>query len=94
MNCAGFDYNWHMNYNYDDSTAPLIPAGTILHVSSWLDNSAANRGNVDPNNWVGAGQRTIDEMAFAWIGWHDLTDEEYEAEVASREEARQRTDEN
>ena len=43
VNCAGFDYNWHMNYNYDDSTAPLIPAGTILHVSSWLDNSAANR---------------------------------------------------
>ena len=94
VNCAGFDYNWHMNYNYDDNTAPLIPAGTILHVSSWLDNSAANRGNVDPNNWVGAGQRTIDEMAFAWIGWHDLTDEEYEAEVAGREEARQRTDEN
>ena len=94
VNCAGFDYNWHMNYNYNDDTAPLIPAGTILHVSSWLDNSAANRGNVDPSNWVGAGQRTIDEMAFAWIGWADLTDEEYEAEVAARAEARQQTNDN
>ena len=93
VNCAGFDYNWHMNYNYAEHTTPLIPAGTILHVSSWLDNSAANRGNVDPSNWTGDGQRTIDEMAFAWIGWYDLTDEEYEAEVAAREEARlQRAD--
>ena len=92
VNCAGFDYNWHMNYNYADDAAPLIPAGTILHVTSWLDNSAANRGNVDPSNWVGSGQRTIDEMAFAWIAWYDLTDEEYEAELATRAEARQRTE--
>jgi len=94
VNCAGFDYNWHMNYNYDDDSAPLIPAGTILHVSSWLDNTSANRGNVDPTNWTGPGGRTIDEMAFAWIGWHDLTDEEYEAELAERQVARERTDDN
>jgi hypothetical protein len=92
VNCAGFDYNWHMNYNYEDDVAPLIPAGTILHVSSWFDNSAANRGNVDPSNWVGNGGRTIDEMGFAWIGWHDLTDEEYEAAVVERQAARERTD--
>ena len=92
VNCAGFDYNWHMNYNYEDETAPLIPAGTILHVTSWLDNSAAKRGNIDPSNWVGDGQRTIDEMAFAWIGWYDMTDEEYEAELEEREAARQRAD--
>ena len=92
VNCASFDYNWHMNYNYADDTAPLVPAGTILHVTSWHDNSAANLGNVDPSNWVGSGQRTIDEMGFAWIGWYDLTDEEYEAEVAARDEARRKTD--
>jgi len=91
INCAGFDYNWHMNYNYADHTSPLIPAGTILHVTSWHDNSEANRANLDPNNWVGSGQRTIDEMGFAWIGWHDMTDEEYEAEVAAREAARKKT---
>jgi hypothetical protein len=61
-------------------------------VSTWLDNSAANRGNIDPSNWVGDGQRTIDEMAFAWIGWYDMTDEEYEAELAEREAARRGTD--
>ena len=91
VNCASFDYNWHLNYNYADDTAPLIPAGTILHVTSWHDNSAANRANLDPGNWVGSGQRTIDEMGFAWIGWYDLTDEEYEAELAEREAARSKT---
>ena len=91
VNCAHFDYNWHMNYNYSDDTAPLVPAGTILHVTSWHDNSASNRGNLDPNNWVGSGQRTIDEMGFAWIGWYDMTDEEYEAELTAREESRQQT---
>ncbi len=91
VNCAGFDYNWHLNYNYADDTAPLIPAGTILHVTSWHDNSAANRANLDASNWVGSGQRTIDEMGFAWIGWYDLTDEEYEAELAEREAARSKT---
>ena len=92
VNCAGFDYNWHMNYNYADDAMPLIPAGTILHVTSWHDNSPANRGNIDPKNWAGSGQRTIDEMGFAWIGWHDMTDEEYEAELAVREAARKKTD--
>ena len=92
VNCAHFDYNWHMNYNYADDVAPLVPAGTILHVTSWHDNSSANRGNVDPSNWVGSGQRTIDEMGFAWIGWYDMTDAEYEAELAAREEARRKTD--
>jgi hypothetical protein len=31
-------------------------------------------------------------MAFAWIGWYDLTDEEYEAEVAARQESRQKAE--
>jgi hypothetical protein len=89
INCAHFDYNWHLVYNYADDVAPLIPAGTILHIISWHDNSASNRGNPDPKNWVGNGRgRTIDEMAFAWIGWYDLTDEEYEREVEARKSRR------
>lgn len=91
VNCAGFDYNWHMNYNYEDDSAPLVPAGTILHVTSWFDNSERNRGNVDASNWTGAGSRTIDEMGFSWIGWYDMTDEEYEAELAARKTAREKT---
>jgi hypothetical protein len=84
VSCANFNYNWHLNYSYSDEAAPIIPAGTILHTISWHDNSTANRSNPDPRNWVGDGQRTIDEMGFAWIGWFDLTDDEYKAELDAR----------
>ena len=84
VSCANFDYNWHLVYNYADDVAPLVPAGTILHTISWHDNTEANRVNPDPTNWTGNGGRTIDEMGFAWIGWYDLTDEEYEQELAER----------
>ena len=89
VSCAHFDYNWHLVYNYADDVAPLVPAGTILHIISWHDNTAGNRANLDPKNWVGNGRgRTIDEMAFAWIGWYDLTDGEYEEELAARKARR------
>lgn len=90
VSCANFNYNWHLTYNYADTAQPLVPAGTILHMISWHDNSAANKYNPDPRNWVGEGQRTIDEMGFAWIGWHELTDEEYKTQLAERKELRQR----
>jgi hypothetical protein len=42
---------------------------------------------------VGDGQRTIDEMGFFWIGWVELTDEEYKQQLADRKAARERTTE-
>ena len=90
VSCANFNYNWHLNYTYSDDAAPLVPAGTILHTISWHDNSNANKSNPDPKNWVGDGQRTIDEMGFAWIGWYDLSDEEYKSEVAARKASQQK----
>jgi hypothetical protein len=62
----------------------------VIHIISWHDNSAANRHNPDPKNWVGYGDRTIDEMGFSWIGWIDLTEEEYQKELAARNAARQK----
>ena len=61
-----------------------IPAGTTLHVISYHDNTNANRGNPDPKNWAGGGDRTIDEMAFAWISWYDLSEEEYAKQLTAR----------
>ena len=89
VSCANFDYNWHLVYNYADDVAPIVPAGTILHTISWHDNTEANRANPDPTNWTGNGGRTIDEMGFAWIGWYDLTEEEYAQELAARKARRE-----
>jgi hypothetical protein len=91
VSCANFNYNWHLTYNYADDVQPLAPAGTILHTISWHDNSTANKYNPDPKNWVGDGQRTIDEMGFAWITWYDLSDEEYQAEFNARKGVKRTT---
>ena len=87
VSCVNFDFNWHIVYNYEDEVQPIYPAGTKLHVISYHDNTEAHRGNVDSVNWSGGGSRTIDEMAFGWISWHDLTDEEYVAELEARKKA-------
>jgi mono/diheme cytochrome c family protein len=89
LNCANFNNNWHLTYNYADDAQPLVPAGTILHNIQWHDNTPANPRALDPKNWVGDGQRTIDEMGFFWIGWVELTQEEYEQAVAERKAAQQ-----
>ncbi|MBM3776838.1 MAG: hypothetical protein FJW23_01190 [Acidimicrobiia bacterium] len=84
VNCANFNNNWHLTYNYADDAQPLVPAGTILHNISWHDNRPTNPRATDPKNWVGDGQRTIDEMGFFWIGWIELTEEEYKQQLAER----------
>ena len=86
VNCANFNNYWHLTYNYADDAQPLVPAGTILHNITWHDNTKANPRATDPKNWVGDGQRTIDEMGFFWIGWIELTDEEYKTQLAERRE--------
>jgi hypothetical protein len=88
LNCASWNYNWHTAYNYADDVMPILPAGTIIQVISWMDNSTGNKFNPDPKNWTGDGGRTIDEMATSWIGWYDLTDEEYKQAAAARKAQR------
>jgi hypothetical protein len=89
VNCADFNNYWHLTYNYADEAQPLVPAGTILHNISWHDNTPANPRALDPKNWVGDGQRTIDEMGFFWIGWIELTEEEYQEQLAERKARQQ-----
>ena len=57
---------------------------TILHVIGWHDNTAANRYNPDPKNWVGFGNRSIDDMSFAWMSFFHMPTEEFETKVAER----------
>jgi hypothetical protein len=85
LNCVNnYQFGWHIVYNYADDVQPLLPAGTMLHVISWHNNTASNRYNPDPRNWVGFGQRSIDDMAFAWVNYVWLTDEDFKAQVDER----------
>jgi hypothetical protein len=81
---SDFNFNWMTTYQYADDVAPLLPKGTILKVTAWHDNTTAKKSNPDPNQWVGWGDRTVDEMAHAWINITYLKDEDYKAEQEKR----------
>ena len=87
-----FNFNWHNMYIYADEVAPLLPKGTILHFVAWYDNTAANKNNPDPNQWVGWGDRTVDEMGHAWLNITYYGDDEFKAEVAKRTASKTSTD--
>jgi hypothetical protein len=84
---ADFNFNWHNSYVYADNAAPLLPKGTILKITAWHDNTASNKANPDANVWVGYGDRTVDEMAHAWVNVTYMSDADYRAEVAARRQA-------
>ncbi len=92
---GNFNFNWMTNYIYDDDAAPLLPKGTVIHVSAWYDNTKANKNNPDSDQWVGYGDRTVDEMAHAWMNVTYFNDAEYQALLAERKAktARATTDE-
>ncbi|MBM3770169.1 MAG: hypothetical protein FJW27_02570 [Acidimicrobiia bacterium] len=76
---------WHTSHVYEDDYAPLIPKGAVLVVTGYYDNTVKNKGNPDPDQWVGGGSRTADEMSHAWIAVTHLDDEGYAQIVADRE---------
>jgi hypothetical protein len=81
---GNFNFNWMTNYIYDDDAAPVFPKGTVIQVSAFYDNTKANKNNPDPEQWVGYGDRTVDEMAHAWMNVVYLSDAEYQALVEAR----------
>jgi hypothetical protein len=79
-----FQWKWHVNYIYADEAAPLLPEGTTLVLTAWHDNTAENPNNPDPEQWVGWGDRTVDEMAHAWVDFTYLEQVEFDRMVAER----------
>jgi len=91
---GNFNFNWMTNYIYEDDAAPLLPKGTVIHVSAWYDNTKANKNNPDPDQWVGYGDRTVDEMAHAWMNVVYFNDAEYKALDAERKAKTVKTTDN
>jgi hypothetical protein len=75
---------WHINYIYDPDYAPVFPKGTVLIVTSIHDNTAGNKNNPDPRQWVIGGPRTVDEMAHLNEQLIYITEEDYRRIVEER----------
>jgi hypothetical protein len=79
-----FTNNWHINYIYDPDYAPVFPKGTVLIVTTIHDNTAGNKNNPDPRQWVIWGDRTVDEMAHLNEEVIYITEEDYQRIVEER----------
>jgi mono/diheme cytochrome c family protein len=77
---------WHHSHIYEDDVAPLLNVGDKLLLTGWYDNTENNKYNPDPDQWVGIGDRTADEMSHAWIAVTHLDEEGYEQIVTERQQ--------
>jgi mono/diheme cytochrome c family protein len=84
---SNWNPGWHHSHIYEDDVAPLLDVGEVLVITGWYDNTANNRYNPDPDQWVGIGDRTADEMSHAWIAVTHLDQEGYEELLAERDVA-------
>lgn len=82
---------WHHSHIYNPDVAPLLPAGAILVLKQWYDNTSDNPNVTDTDQFVVWGSRTGDEMNHAWIAVTHLDNEGYEELLAERKEKEQRT---
>ena len=79
-----FDFGTQIAYIFEDDVSPVLPAGTLLHATATYDNTAANRKNPDPSQWVGFGNRSVDEMFQCHVLMTEVGDDEYLALAATR----------
>lgn len=73
-----YNHSWQISYEFADDSAPLLPKGTVLLITTTWDNTANNPNNPDPRQWVSFGQRGVDEMSHTWLGMTYLEQEQYE----------------
>ena len=88
---SNWSATWHHSHLYAPDVAPLLPAGAVLVIKQWYDNTANNPNNPDPDMWVVGGSRTGDEMSHAWIAVTHLDEEGYEEIVTEREDKEARS---
>jgi hypothetical protein len=83
---SNWSATWHHSHLYEPDVAPLIPAGAVIILKQWYDNTANNPNNPDPDMWVVGGSRTGDEMTHAWLAITHLDDEGYQKLLEERNE--------
>jgi hypothetical protein len=86
LSCVGYDHNWVRGYAFEDDHTPLLPAGTILHITGFMNNTDENQNVPDARNWQGSGNRSVANM-FIDLGERlFMDDEQFIAEMALRRE--------
>ena len=86
LSCVGYDHNWVRGYAFAENYQPLLPKGTVLHITGYMDNTPDNTNLSDTRNWQGSGNRSVSNM-FIDLGMRlSMTDEQFQQEMADRRE--------
>jgi hypothetical protein len=84
--CVGYDHNWVRTYVFEEDWQPLLPTGTILHITGYMNNSPTNPNIPDSRNWQGSGNRSLANM-FIDLGERvTMSEEQFVIEVKQRVE--------
>lgn len=84
LTCAGYDHNWVRGYEYGHGYEPLLPKGTILHITGYMNNTESNPNVPDPRNWQGSGNRSVANMFIDLGHGVALSDEQFLEEMSKR----------
>ena len=86
LSCVGYDHNWVRTYVFEEDYQPLLPPGTILTITGYMNNSETNANVPDPRNWQGAGNRSVANM-FIDLGERvHMSPDQFAVEVKERVE--------
>jgi thiol-disulfide isomerase/thioredoxin/mono/diheme cytochrome c family protein len=65
-----YDFNWQIEHQF---AKPVdVPAGAVLVVTGWYDNSKDNPANPDPSRAVRFGEQTWNEMMIGYFTGHPI----------------------
>lgn len=86
LSCVGYDHNWVRTYVFEEDYQPLLPPGTILQITGYMNNSDTNPNVPDARNWQGSGNRSLANM-FIDLGERvTMSEEQFAEEVRHRVE--------
>jgi len=75
LHVPDYDFNWQHTYFFKDR--PIIPAGSVLRLTLWWDNSENNPANPDPTVDVVWGGPTYMEMSQGYMNFRKLQEVRY-----------------
>ncbi len=67
LDVPAYDFNWQNSYELKEPKK--LPKGTVVRCEAKFNNSSSNAANPDPNQEVGFGEQTYQEMM---IGFYDI----------------------
>jgi hypothetical protein len=84
LSCVGYDHNWVRGYTFETDYAPLLPTGTVLKITGYMNNTTSNSNVIDARNWMGSGNRSVTNM-FIDLGMRvAMTEDQFFEEMADR----------